>query len=232
MKKTCTCIIPFFNEGKRLAKVLKTITRVKNISEIICVDDGSKDYGLKHAQKLFPNVKFIRSNRNLGKTGAVKKGLKETKSEYVILMDADLNNLKAKDLENAVTSILENDSIDMIILRRVNSPLFVKSSRGDVLTSGERILKTKDLNRIIKKGVHGYQLEMAINHYMQTHSKNVFWMPSEAMNTFPIRKFRLFKGIKKDLKMYLSILQFIGLINFLILVISFARRRYHPKKKK
>ena len=43
MKNICDCIIPFYNEGSRAVHVVGSVLKVKNLSKIIVVDDGSAD---------------------------------------------------------------------------------------------------------------------------------------------------------------------------------------------
>lgn len=82
-------VIPGYNEEKYLASVLKKVT--KKTTNIIYVDDGSRDSSLEIAKK-FP-IHVLRHAINLGKGGALTTGcdyaFEEMKAEAVILMDGD-----------------------------------------------------------------------------------------------------------------------------------------------
>lgn len=65
----------------------------------------------------------------------------------------------------------------MLILRGVKASFIVKLNRGDVLFTGERILKKIDLETILSGSVKGWQLESVINMWMYRRNKKVFWMP-------------------------------------------------------
>ncbi len=54
----------------------------------------------------------------------------------------------------------------------------------------------------------GYQLEIAINVYMQENGKNVCWMPSSAENTFKTKKVGLFNGLIKEKAMFAHIIAY------------------------
>ncbi len=69
-----TCIIPFYNEGRRILRVLDAITRSHAISQIICVDDGSADNTYRQIQEDYPSIEVIRSDRNQGKSRAIVQG--------------------------------------------------------------------------------------------------------------------------------------------------------------
>lgn len=220
-----TCIIPFYNEGVRIFGVLDTITRIDHISQIICVDDGSSDCTADLIAQKFPQIEVVKLAENQGKTAAIRHGLKHARQEYVLLMDADLQLVDQQEVTFALQAI-ETYDIDMIILRRINAPWFVKMDRGDVLFSGERVMKRTDLEKVLHENVCRYQIEIAINNYMLEHDKTVFWVPSSAFNTFKVQKMGLIDGFIKELDMFFDIILFAGLQNYFRQVTTFARKRH------
>ena len=96
--KTVSIIIPAYNEEKRLPKTLEAwkVFLQNNISdftitEIIIVDDGSKDKTLEIAglfKKYLP-VKTIKIKPNQGKGNAVRAGVKEASGDLIFIYDAD-----------------------------------------------------------------------------------------------------------------------------------------------
>jgi len=91
MKKSLTVIVPVLNEEETLLAVLKKITALAEVSQIIVVDDGSTDK-TPHILKGFKNkkVKVITHKKNSGKGAALQTGLKHAKEDLVIFQDADL----------------------------------------------------------------------------------------------------------------------------------------------
>jgi dolichyl-phosphate beta-glucosyltransferase len=89
-------IIPLFNEEKRLNKSLIKINKFiknKNI-EIILINDGSFDKSEKIIKKFINNKKkfsVINLKKNIGKGGALKTGVMEAKSKWILTMDLDLS---------------------------------------------------------------------------------------------------------------------------------------------
>lgn len=229
--KKFSCLIPFYNESTRILPVLKTITEVPMISQIICVDDGSTDNIGETIQKTYPNITLIRLTQNLGKSTAIQKGLEAVANEYILLMDADLKKVKEFEITAALNAVSYHDHIDMLILRRVNAPWFVKLDRSDILFSGERILKKTDLATVLTKSVLRYQLEIAINIYMQENEKNVYWMPSSALNTYKIKKMGLLNGLAKEKSMFADIISYAGWRTFFKQIITFGRNRMVVKYK-
>ena len=223
-KKT-TCIIPFYNEGQRIIFVLDVITKIKEISQIICVDDGSTDTIANQIFEKWPQIKLVRLPYNQGKTAAVRHALAHAIHDFVLLMDADLQLIDPAEISFAIKA-MQRQETDMLILRRIKAPWFVKMDRGDILFSGERILKRTDLQAILKKQVQRYQLEIAINHYMLERNKEVFWVPSSASNTFKMKKIGKLEGFIKELDMFTNIVLFIGLQRYLLQIAVFARKPY------
>ncbi|MFT2009218.1 glycosyltransferase family 2 protein [Pontibacter sp. 13R65] len=220
-----TCLIPVYNEKDRIAQVLRVVLKVKNIEQVLCVDDGSTDGTARYIRQNWPKVQVVEMSGNQGKAAAIKHGLRFVKNESVLLMDADLQGLNKAELEMAVTSFVDNKGVDMLILRRMNSPWFVKFYRSDILLSGERLVKKNDLEQILAGQVERYQLEVAINNYMLRHHKQVRWLPCSALNTYKVQKWGKLDGSFKELKMYADIVTYVGLLNMVLQLTSFATKR-------
>jgi len=151
MKSTCDCIIPFYNEGLRPISVVESIIKVQGISKIITVDDGSIDKNTHlELQTRFPQIKSIRLEKNGGKPNAIKEGLKYSEAPYILILDGDLTIFNTKELESAIEKITSNTEIDLVILRRVGDSTSLAFIRQDIVTSGQRILRKKDLEEIFR----------------------------------------------------------------------------------
>jgi glycosyltransferase involved in cell wall biosynthesis len=219
-----SCVVPFYNEGERILNVLEVITKVKEIGEIICVDDGSSDDAYHYINEKWPTVKILRLNKNHGKAQAVEKGIRAAKHEIIFLIDADLQNLSKLEVENAIKAVY-SENFDMVILRRINSYWYLKFSRIDILLSGERILKKTDLLKILEKNVDNYRLEIAINCYMQKYRKKVRWVPWSATNTYKMQKLGMIEGLKQEIRMFTDILSYVGISEFSRQLFSFCRKK-------
>ncbi len=87
-------IVPAFNEEKTIEDTIEHIFNVgyKNIMEVIVINDCSTDNTLKIAKglcKKYLKLKILNNKKNLGKAGALNKGLKICKGELVTVVDAD-----------------------------------------------------------------------------------------------------------------------------------------------
>ncbi len=111
-KKVLSVVIPGYNEGERIGKVLKKLFSVleKNSLElktfIIMVDDGSTDNTFKIAKKAGAIVLHHPINRGVG--AATVTGFEKAKmldSDFVITMDAD-DQHEAKDIFAVVNPVI------------------------------------------------------------------------------------------------------------------------------
>jgi len=224
-----TCVIPFYNENTRtIVDIIITLLNVEEIDKIVIVDDGSvskKTFNfLKNKCSENKNITVLRLAKNYGKSFAVRFGLTFTSNENIFLLDADLKNLDQEEISESINKfVLLN--LEMLILRRVNSLPLVKLIRADTLLSGERIIKKSHLKKILMSGVDGYELEVATNQYFIDNKlqHKCFWSPSSAVNNYKYKKFKFFKGMFKDLKMYFNIIKFVGFDNYINQISKFCK---------
>jgi len=221
--KRTTCIIPFWNEGLFLFDVLNQAIKSIMIDEIICVDDASENENYIKIRDQYPQIRMIRLNENVGKTDAIREGLKQATGDYILLLDADLQNLKHRDLDRAIRAIRQDPQIDMLVLRRVNADLLIRMYRADVLFTGERILRKNDLIEILNAPVKRWQLESAINTWMYFNKKKVFWIPQSAINTDKSLKWGFFQGLVNDVRTFVDMMFATGLGNFFRQIFFYAK---------
>ena len=101
--KLISVVVPCYNEQEVLPLFYDKITeimggRVQKYGidyELMFVDDGSKDKTLEKFRELSQKdnrVRFISFSRNFGKEAGMYAGLKNSKGDYVVVLDADLQH--------------------------------------------------------------------------------------------------------------------------------------------
>ncbi len=96
-------IVPCYNEEESLPLFYDEIIRVSSemavendvAFEYIFINDGSKDKTLEILRELHnkdERVRYVSFSRNFGKESAMYAGLKESKGDYVVILDADLQH--------------------------------------------------------------------------------------------------------------------------------------------
>lgn len=81
-------LIPAYNEERHICATLESLQADKRVDEIVLVDDGSRDKTASLARERGASV--IRLQENIGKGGAINRGFAQLRGEYVLLLDADL----------------------------------------------------------------------------------------------------------------------------------------------
>ena len=151
MHKTVTVIVPAFNEGKNIKRVLTTLKEAQAIgvvSEIIVVDDGSKDNTTQEAINC--DVKVLKLTENKGKARAMAEGLKAASSEFCLFIDADLTNLRTEYIAQLVKP-LSNKENCMTIAKFINGRLGTDFAHTiNTNCSGQRAAKTELFRRIFR----------------------------------------------------------------------------------
>lgn len=239
MNRTCTCIVPFFNEEKWIVRTLNKLIQIPFFDSIVTVDDGSNDLSKTLVQQFIKehpekHIVLVSYPDNKGKSHAVAEGLKKVKTDYVFLFDADLTNIKTKEINTLISSIYDNPEIDMGILRRIYAKRYIKFLYRELILSGQRMLKTNDLKTIFTQKFDKYQLEIAINTYMQKHKKTVVWYPFSGNNSFKTDKRGFWDGWKRNIFMYKDIIGYQWIYSFLKQVFLFdpcSIKTYSKKNK-
>lgn len=119
-------IVPCYNEEENVAyfyqELMKNVSffQEKNLElEILYVDDGSKDKTVEEVRALHEKderVHLISFSRNFGKEAGIYAGFQKSKGDYVVMMDADLQDPPS--LLPEMFSYLE-EGYDSVATRRV-----------------------------------------------------------------------------------------------------------------
>lgn len=97
-KVEVTVISPLFNESESLSELVRRISESlgRRRFEIILVDDGSTDDSWETIRQLVAEdpirVAGLRHRRNFGKAEALATGFAEARGQYVVTIDADLQD--------------------------------------------------------------------------------------------------------------------------------------------
>jgi glycosyltransferase involved in cell wall biosynthesis len=94
MNEAClSIVVPVYNEELTLERVVSKLLALFVVKEVIIVDDCSSDGTGAVAEALagrHSSIRYVRHQRNQGKTGALRTGFALTTGDIVIVQDADL----------------------------------------------------------------------------------------------------------------------------------------------
>ncbi len=132
---TLSVVVPFFNEEENLeplvAELVAALAALETSFEILLVDDGSTDNGLKVAVAIATReraVRIIRQPARLGQSAALATGFARARAEVVVTLDADLQNDPA-DLRRLLAALDRGDVVSGIRVERRDSWVRRVSSR-------------------------------------------------------------------------------------------------------
>ena len=118
-------VFPVFNEEENVPILLEEIAKALAgepwTYEIVAVDDGSRDGSLevlRAARARYPTLRVIAFRKNSGQTAALDAGWRAARGDFVVSLDADLQNDPA-DIPRMMRK-REELGVDMIIGVRVN----------------------------------------------------------------------------------------------------------------
>ena len=120
-------VVPCYNEEEAIPyfypEVSKVVAKMPNVEpEYWFVNDGSKDKTLEELRKLQTqdpeHVHYVSFSRNFGKEAALYAGLQSATGDYVVVMDADLQD--PPEFLPEMYQLLQSGDYDCIGTRRVD----------------------------------------------------------------------------------------------------------------
>ena len=169
-------IIPAFNEEESINPLVNLIFKNldKNLEdfEIILIDDGSNDKTWAEIVKIsnkFENIVSIKLLENYGKSDALDAGFKVCKGNYVLTMDADLQDDPSEILP--LYSMIKENKYDLVSgwKKKRNDPLTktIPSKFFNLVTRLFSGIKLNDFNCGIK--IYRKEVIDSINLYGEMH---------------------------------------------------------------
>jgi glycosyltransferase involved in cell wall biosynthesis len=174
-KIVVSVVIPLLNEEESLRdlhdQLKNALARVPGNYELIFVDDGSTDNSFKVLRELKsrnPRVKAIRFRRNYGKSAALQVGFQKAQGEFVITMDADLQDDPAE-IPNLIKELRGGLDVVSGWKKKRKDPLgkTIPSKFFNFVTGLVTGIKIHDFNC----GLKGYKLDVvkSVNVYGELH---------------------------------------------------------------
>jgi dolichol-phosphate mannosyltransferase len=198
-------IIPAYNEEECIEdcvdEVCEVLDRFGDAYEVIVVDDGSIDSTFEHLRTLkarYPQLRAIRFERNCGETAGWDAGFRHARGEFVVTLDADLQNDPA-DIPRMLALMNEWDAVGGVravrndsLLRRISSRIANwvrnKLTHENVQDVGctLRVIRAEYVKRVkLFKGMHRFMptllalegcrvTEIPVNHRPRLRGKSKY----------------------------------------------------------
>ena len=136
--QTVDVIIPSFNGKYLLEKHLdKVIKNTDHLNKIIIIDNGSDDGTVDWLEKNYPETIVVKNKTNLGFTKPVNQGVAESKAEYIVLLNNDVE--PEKDYLKNIFGYFKDEKVFAVSFNEEKSswPLFTWREGKIQFTRGE-----------------------------------------------------------------------------------------------
>lgn len=190
--RDCTAIIPACNEAEGIAHVLRDLSGIDIIKEIIVVDDGSSDGTVEEAERAgIAHLRIIRHDQNLGYGAALKTGIRAAHSEWILIIDAD-GTYPAERIPDLAK---EASEADMVVGARIGANAAIPAIRRPAkwmlnrlanylaqqkipdLNSGLRLIRRSALEPFMRLLPQGFSFTTTITLAMLVNNYRVRYVP-------------------------------------------------------
>jgi dolichol-phosphate mannosyltransferase len=161
-----TVIIPTLNEEKNICELMERLCGMYKGINVIVSDDGSKDKTQKIVKlynKKFKKINLLdRSKEKVhGLTASVLDAVKLVKSEYIVVMDGDMQHPPEK-VKEIVKKLRENNDIVIGTRKKVHFRSYFRlcMSKGAILLGQLRLLWNKIWVHDIVSGFFGVKTQL------------------------------------------------------------------------
>ncbi|MBP1704011.1 MAG: glycosyl transferase, family 2 [Chloroflexi bacterium] len=209
--RTIAAIIPAYNEAGRIRRVLQTLHDVRQLGEIIVVDDGSSD-GTAQESRLEAEsdarIRLIIQPTNMGKGQAIYSGWQATRANCILMLDADLCGLTSQHIVDLYQPVLAGQADMTIGLFHGGYWRTDLSHWATPWLSGQRCFRADLLKKISWEAAAGYGIETALTVAAQLNDWKIVKVPWLGAWHTPSEDRRGFwRGMGRRSMMYLQIIR-------------------------
>ena len=127
--KKVSLLIATYNEEENIGRTIQVVKKILPGSEIIIVDDGSKDKTLQQANNFRNGSVKIISLPHIGKGAAIREAINRAGGGILVQIDADLQ-FPAEGLPELIRPLIKDEADIVFGSRYLNQRLIEKGSIG------------------------------------------------------------------------------------------------------
>jgi glycosyltransferase involved in cell wall biosynthesis len=166
-----SAIIAAYNEQDTITNVIRAIEGHPLVNEIIVVDDGSSDATSERARET--SARVITLEHNVGKAGAMDRGVQAARNDFILFLDADILGLTHEIITLTVTPVLTKKCGMFVAIRARRTYWMNRLLYFIPVLGGERAL-TKEIWRTVPRIYRkGFQIEIALNYYAKKSGRRM-----------------------------------------------------------
>lgn len=158
-----TVVIPAFEEAETIGAAVRSVAAVAG-NEVIVVDDGSRDATAAEARRA--GARVIELGRNRGKGYALEAGVRASRHDLLVFLDADVTGMDEEKLLSLVRPV-RNGAVMCVGVRHAVFHHMNRSLRWlPVIAklSGQRCMR-RQVWQAARRHCRGYRVEVALNYF-------------------------------------------------------------------
>lgn len=199
-------IIPAYNEETTIGAVIDAVKRVPQVAQVVVVSDGSTDRTVHVAKQ--KGVRVIDLKTNIGKGGAMKRGIQSTAAGVVLFLDADLVGLTERHVEALIEPVadgLAEMSVGLFEGGRMATDL---AQAVAPFLSGQRAVRREILDEIGDMDITRFGIEVALTRHVRAKNYRVENVVLSGLtHRMKEEKLGFARGLMARLRMYWEIVR-------------------------
>lgn len=199
-------VIPAYNEEETLGEIIHVLNEVNLISRVVVISDGSTDETARVARQ--SGAEVIELQENVGKGGALQKGIERADAEIYLFLDGDLLGLQPRHVEDLLRPVYQGEAEMTLGIFESGRRMTDLALQVAPYLSGQRAVHRTVLEAISGLDTSRFGVEMALTRHIKTHDIKVQEVPLRNLShRMKEEKLGLIPGFIARLKMYWEILK-------------------------
>lgn len=202
-ERKISLIIPAYNEAKNIYRVLDIVSDLDFIDEKIVVDDCSADETVEVVKK-YSEIRLIKREKNGGKGMALYDGIRSTKYDLLLFLDADLIGLTESHIRELLSPVIFSGIADLSLgvfdLKHITASKIANRSFPSI--SGQRVIWRKNLPALSKLKNSHYGVDAQITAAVPKNRREVVVLHGLSQVLKEQKEKDIWKAFKRRYKMY------------------------------
>ncbi|MDI3269719.1 MAG: glycosyltransferase family 2 protein [Bacillota bacterium] len=199
-------VIPAYNEEKTLAAVVAAVQESGLVDRVLVISDGSTDTTAEVARQA--GAECIELEQNVGKGGAMKKGIDRADGDVFLFLDADLTGLRPQHVQALLEPVLAGRADMSLGVLRHGRPVTDLAQVMAPYLSGQRAVKRAVLMEASGLEMARFGVEVALTRHIREQGVTVEEVILDGVShRMKEEKYGLLRGFLLRMKMYWEIVK-------------------------
>lgn len=199
-------VIPAYNEEETLGEVIRVLGDVDIVERVVVISDGSTDSTAEVARA--GGAEVIELEQNVGKGGAMQRGIDRADADVYLFLDADLIGLSSCHVCGLLEPVLSGEAEMTLGVFEYGRPITDLALQVAPYLSGQRAVHRQVLEAMSGLDAARFGVEMALTRHIRRNNVTIKVVPLRNLtHRMKEEKLGLLPGFMARLKMYWEILK-------------------------